>query len=191
MGFLLSFLFLSLTPEAQAEDTRILVAYYSETGHTESMAKALAEGMATVAGVEVVLRSVDDVSEQEILQADGILVGTPVHWGSLSARVKDFLDKVGGLLDTESHGEGRTGGAFCTGGAVSSGKELARLAILAAFLNLRFVAVGGLASDGFGNLGAQATTGPEDPGFSAAELDEARRTGERFARITQAFHQAR
>ena len=110
--------------------------------------KGVGRGDGHGAGVEVVLRSVDDVSEQEILQADGILVGTPVHWGSLSARVKDFLDKVGGLLDTESHGEGRTGGAFCTGGAVSSGKELARLAILAAFLNLRFVAVGGLASDG-------------------------------------------
>ncbi len=175
----------------EAGQTRVLVAYHSQTGHTESMAKALAEGIGKVAGVEVVLRSVDDVSEQEILQADGILVGTPVYWGSLSARVKGFLDQVGGVLDEESHGEGRTGGAFCTGGAVSSGKELARLAILAAFLNMRFVAVGGLEGDGFGNLGAQATTGPEDPGLSEAELDEARRSGERFARITQAIHQAR
>ena len=168
----------------QPEQVRVLVAYYSETSHTESMAKALAEGMATVAGVEVVLRSVDDVREQEISEADGILVGTPVHWGSLSTRVKGFLDRVGGVLNEEGLGEGRTGGAFCTGGAASSGKELARLAILAAFLNLRFVVVGGLAGDGFGNLGAQATTGPEDPGLSAAELDDARRTGERFARIT-------
>jgi NAD(P)H dehydrogenase (quinone) len=167
------------------------VAYYSETGHTASVAKALTEGMARVAGVEVTLRSVEAVSDQDILEADGILVGTPVHWGSLSSRVKDFLDQVGSVLDGESHGEGRTGGAFCTGGATSSGKELARLSILAAFLNLRFIAVGGLASDGFGNLGAQATTGPEDPGLSAAELDEARRSGERFARITKQFKERR
>ena len=198
MRFLFPFMVLWLAPVGvfqageleQAERTRVLVAYYSETGHTESMAKAMAAGMATVAGVEVVLRSVGDVSDQEILLADGILVGTPVHWGSLSARAKDFLDQVGRVLAEESHGEGRTGGAFCAGGAVSSGKELARLAILAAFLNMRFVAVGGLTGDGFGNLGAQATTGAEDLGLSAAELDEARRSGERFARITQAMHQA-
>lgn len=181
----------SVESTEQSEQTRVLVAYYSETGHTESMAKALAEGMTRVAGVEIILRSVDAVSQQEILDADGILVGTPVHWGSLSARVKDFLDRVGRVLDDESHGEGRTGGAFCTGGATSSGKELARLSILAAFLNLRFVAVGGLAGDGFGNLGAQATTGPEDPGLSAAELDEARLSGERFARITKEFKEGR
>jgi NAD(P)H dehydrogenase (quinone) len=191
MGFVLSFMILSLTAQVQNEDTRILVAYYSETGHTESMAKALAEGVAGVAGVKVTLRSVADVEEEEILEADGILVGTPVHWGSLSAEVKDFLDHVGGVLDSENHGEGRTGGAFCTGGAVSSGKELARLAILAAFLNLRFVVVGGLSADGYGNLGAQATTGPEDPGLSAAELDEARQSGERFARITKQFKEGR
>ncbi|MGH9460594.1 MAG: flavodoxin family protein [Vicinamibacteria bacterium] len=202
MRFLFPFIVLSVFPlgvsraqtaasAEQPEQTRVLVAYYSETGHTESMAKALAEGMARVAGVEITLRSVDAVSQQEILGADGILVGTPVHWGSLSSRVKDFLDQVGSVLDEESHGEGRTGGAFCTGGATSSGKELARLSILAAFLNLRFIAVGGLAGDGFGNLGAQATTGPEDPGLSAAELDEARRSGERFARITKQLKEGR
>ena len=188
MGFLFSFIVVWLAPAApQIEETRVLVAYYSETGHTESLAKAVVEGMASVGGVQVVLRKVDEVSEEEILEADGILVGTPVHWGSLNARVKDFLDRVGRALEGDSHGEGRTGGAFCTGGAVSSGKELARLAILTAFLNMRFIAVGGLTADGFGSLGAQATTGPEDPGISAGELEEARRSGERFARITREF----
>lgn len=202
MRFLFPFIVLWLAPAGvsrageheqaeQAEQARVLVVYHSVTGHTESMAKALAEGMAAVAGVQVVLRSVDDVTDQDISEADGILVGTPVHWGSLSARVKGFLDRVGGVLNEEGLGEGRTGGAFCTGGTASSGKELARLAILAAFLNLRFVAVGGLAGDGFGNLGAQATTGPEDPGISPEELDEARRSGERFARITRQLKERR
>lgn len=175
----------------QAQQTRVLLAYHSQTGHTEVMAKALAEGMADVTDVQAILRPVDEVGDQEILQADGILVGTPVHWGSLSVPVKAFLDRVGALLDEESHGEGRTAGAFCTGGAVSSGKELARLTILAAFLNLRFVVVGGLATDGFGSLGAQATTGPDDPGLSGGELEEARITGERFARITKQLKQGR
>lgn len=201
MRFLLASLVLSGTlftgshavglPQAeQVGQARVLVAYHSDTGHTETMARALAEGMARVRGVEVTLRPVDEVEDEEILQADGIAVGTPVHWGSLSVPVKTFLDRVGVVLDAELHGEGRTAGAFCTGGAVSSGKELARLAILAAFLNLRFLVVGGIAPDGYGNLGPQATTGPEDPGLSEAELDEARQSGERFARITKQFKQS-
>ena len=208
MRILLSFLFSCLTlvagleagqppqaePGPRTEEqalARVLVAYHSRTGNTESMAKAVAEGVGAVDGVVVTIKAVGEVSEQDILQADGILLGTPVHWGSLAVPAKDFLDRVGEVLDNQTHGEGRTAGAFCTGGAVSSGKELARLAILAAFMNLRFVVVGGLAADGFGNLGAQATTGPEDPGISATELDEARRSGERFARITKQYKEGR
>ncbi|MDH3401987.1 MAG: NAD(P)H-dependent oxidoreductase [Acidobacteriota bacterium] len=164
--------------------TIVLVAYDSETGNTEALGRALAEGVASVEGVESVLRRISAVTDEEILRADGILVGTPVIWGSLSAGAKGFLDRVGRVLDEEIHGEGRTAGAFCTGGAPAAGKELARLAILAAFLNMRFTVIGGLELDGFGSLGAGATTGPSDPGLSTAELETARRSGERFARIT-------
>lgn len=171
--------------------TVVLVAYHSETGNTEGLAKAVAEGVSAVPGVAAVLRSVTDASDAEISSADGILVGTPVHWANLHSEVKSFLDRIGTLLDPEIHGEGRAGGAFCTAGAPSSGKELARMAVLAAFLNMRFVVVGGVQSDGFGNLGAEATTGPADPGLSEAELEEARRSGERFGRITAGLARSR
>ncbi len=62
---------------------------------------------------------------------------------------------------------------------------MARLSVLAAFLQMRFIVIGGVAADGFGTLGAQATTGPEDPGLSKEEKEEARRFGERFARLTR------
>ncbi len=64
------------------------------------------------------------------------------------------------------------------------GKDLARLTILSAFLTMRFVIVGGVEAEGFGTLGPEATTGPADPGISEKELEEARRFGERFARMT-------
>ncbi|MCH7667520.1 MAG: flavodoxin family protein [Acidobacteria bacterium] len=171
--------------------TRVLVAYYSETGNTEALGRALVEGMTSVAGVEPVFRKVSEASDDDIRRADGILIGTPVYWASLHARVKEFIDRVGRVLDQEIHGEGRTAGAFCTGGAAASGKELARLTILAAFLNMRFVIIGGLEVDGFGTLGAEATTGPADPGLSEQEIEAARRSGARFARITAELAQAR
>lgn len=176
-----------------ADQPSVLVVFDSRTGHTEKMARTVAEGVAEVEGVRVVVRGREDVRDEEILSASGILLGSPVHWASLSAESKMFLERVGQVLTKAKElGPGstpktRTAGAFVTGGAVSSGKELARLAILSAFLNMRFVVVGGEEADGFGTLGAQATTGESDPGLSEAELDEARRFGKRFASMTLAL----
>ena len=50
---------------------------------------------------------------------------------------------------------------------------------------MRFVVIGGVDEEGYGTLGAQATTGPSDPGLNEKELSEARRFGERFARLTR------
>ena len=199
MRFLLTLLIGSiLVPQAATpatvespETTRVLVAYHSQTGNTEALARQIAAAVDSVASVEVTLRKIEDVSDQDIRGADGILVGTPVYWASLHARVKDFLDRVGRVLDPKTLGEGRTAGAFCTGGAPSSGNELARIAILSALLNMRFVVIGGVETDGFGTLGAAATTGPADPGLSEDEFEAARLSGARFARITAELAQAR
>ncbi len=174
-----------------AASVTILIAYDSRTGSTESLARAVVEGVESVPGATGVLRKQADVEAAEITHADGILVGSPVHWGNLSAKTKEFLDQVGGALAStgelgvDSTPTNRTAGAFVTGGSVSSGKELARLAILAAFLNFKFVVIGAEDAGGFGTLGAQATTGPSDPGVSEAELEEARRFGVRFATLTK------
>ncbi len=171
---------------AQQAPTRILVVYYSETGNTQGLAKSVRDGAASVAAVEVLLRKVSEASDEEILAADGIALGTPVHWANLSANAKRFLDRVAEVFwKKKTTGEGRTAAAFCTGGAVAAGKDLARLSILAAFLEMRFLVMGGVDAEGFGTLGAQATTGPDDPGLSEKELAEARRFGERFARLTR------
>jgi len=108
-----------------------------------------------------------------------------VHWSNLSVETKRFLDRAGDALwKAKTTGEGRTAGAFCTGGAPAMGKEMARLSILSAFLVMRFVVIGGVEAGGYGTLGPEATTGPPDAGVSEKELEEARRFGERFARLT-------
>ncbi len=193
LGFQWFFLVALCSAGAQgAAQTRVLVAFHSETGHTEAMAGAVAEGAASVEGVEVILRAVDQVGEEDILRTHGILVGTPVYWAGLSAQTKGFLDRVGVTLSGANRlvDEGRTAGAFCTGGSISSGKEMARLAILAAFLNMRFIVIGGVDATGHGTLGAQATFPSEKKAPSPEELEEARLSGERFARVTNQMHRA-
>lgn len=184
---------LTLVPSPQDERPQILVVHDSRTGFTETMARAVAEGAASVEGITVRSVPMAAVEDADIVRASGILVGSPVHWAGASADTRRFLERLGGALsNNEELGPGstarlRAGGAFVTAGAVSSGKELARVEILAALLNMRFVVVGGDEPDGFGTLGPQATTGESDPGLSDAELAEARRFGERFARMTLAL----
>jgi NAD(P)H dehydrogenase (quinone) len=179
----------ALTGLARAEPT-ILIAFDSRTGHTERLARAIEEGVSEVEGIRAVVKRSSEVREEDIVASSGILLGSPVHWGSLSAESKSFLERVGAaLVQAKELGPGstprlRSAGAFVTGGATSSGKDLARLAILTGFLNMRFIAVGGEEPDGFGTLGAQATTGESDPGVSDSEISEARRFGARFAAVT-------
>jgi len=55
----------------------ILVLYYSRTGNTEKMAKAVAEGAKAVQGVEVELAYY--VTPETLTSFDAILVGVPYH----------------------------------------------------------------------------------------------------------------
>ncbi len=55
----------------------------------------------------------------------------------------------------------------------------------AALLAMRFVIIGGVNEDGFGTLGAQAATAGKPPGISDRDRADARRLGERFARLTR------
>lgn len=171
---------------------RILIAYHSDSGNTEKLARAVQKGAASVAGVEVILKKTADVKDEEILQAAGIALGTPVHWSNMSAESRLFLDHVGAVLwKAKRNGDGRTAGAFCTGGGVAMGKDVARLSILSAFLTMRFTVIGGVDAAGFGTTGPQATTGPDDPGVSPKEEEEARQFGERFARLTRQIRASR
>ena len=175
-----------------APPVRILIAYHSRTGNTEKMAVAVREGAASGAGVEAILRKVAEVTSDDIVKADGIVLGTPVEWGSLSAESKRFIDRVGEVLGKAgaTYGEGRTAAVFCTGGGPSNGQEMARMSAIAGFLAMRFVIVGGVNEEGFGSLGPQAVTAGKPPGVNDLDRAEARRFGERFARITRQLRTA-
>ncbi len=176
---------------AAAAPVRILIAYHSVTGNTEALAKSVRVGVARVDGVEAVLRKTADVSAEDILRSDGIVLGAPVYWQDMSAESRHFVERVGEVLAKagKTLGEGRTAGVFCTAGAVASGKDLTRLSALAAFLAMRFIVIGGVDEEGYGITGPQATTGGR-PGISEKERDEARRFGERFARLTKQIRSA-
>jgi len=74
--------------------TRILIVYHSQTGNTEKMAGAVAEGAASIENTEVILKEAKDASLKDLLGCDGLVIGTPENFGYMSGAVKDFFDRT-------------------------------------------------------------------------------------------------
>jgi len=110
---------------------RVLVVYDSKTGHTEKMAYAVAEGAKRVRGVNVEVKKVDQTRIKDLLDADGIIIGSPTYYGQMSAKIKALIDK-----SVKIHGklEGKVGAAFTSSGGTASGAETTLLSILQAML---------------------------------------------------------
>ena len=71
---------------------KVLIVYYSHTGNTEKMAKAIAEGVGTVQGVEVELKSYE--SPEKLVNFDAILIGVPTYHHNMTNNIKNFLEEI-------------------------------------------------------------------------------------------------
>lgn len=74
---------------------RLLLVYSSQTGRTAALKDAVCEGIRE-AGDEITLRVLPALAAgiDDLLWADGLLIGTPENFGYLSGAVKDFLDRT-------------------------------------------------------------------------------------------------
>ena len=68
---------------------KVLVVYYSMSGNTEKLAKAI-HGEAAK-NHESYLRKVDEVEQKWLNKHDILFVGSPTHGGEISAPVKKFM----------------------------------------------------------------------------------------------------
>ncbi|HON59588.1 MAG TPA: NAD(P)H-dependent oxidoreductase [Smithella sp.] len=73
---------------------KILIVYHSQTGHTEKMAQAVAQGAKSIEGVEVFLKKASGTTTEDLLSADGLAIGTPENFGYMSGMIKDFFDRT-------------------------------------------------------------------------------------------------
>ncbi|MGB9853379.1 MAG: flavodoxin family protein, partial [Candidatus Bathyarchaeales archaeon] len=110
---------------------KILVVYDSKTGNTEKMAFAVAEGAKQVGGVEVVVKKVDQTSLEDLIGADGIIIGSPTHFGQMSSKLKALIDES---VKIHEKLEGKVGAAFTSSGGTATGAETTLLSILQAML---------------------------------------------------------
>ena len=141
--------------------TRVLVLYYSFHGHTERMARAVAEGVAEGCGQPADLHRVPETMPAEVRQRSGgiddaatpvakvddlpdydaIVFGTPTRYGNMCGQMRSFLDQTGALWQ---RGElvGKVGSVFTSSATQHGGQESTILSFHTTLLHLGMVVVG-------------------------------------------------
>lgn len=116
--------------------SRLLVVHHSPTPTVRALTDAVVAGANDdeISGVEVVVVPALEAGAEDVLAADGYLLGTPANFGYMSGALKHFFDTIflqagGALADDGSAGSGTGGrkpyglwvhGRYDTTGAVRS-----------------------------------------------------------------------
>lgn len=182
------FLLLACTLYAQ-ENRSVLIVYFSKNGHTKLMAEKVAEGARSVDKTQVKLRPVKEASTTDLLEADAIILGSPVYNANVAPAMQEFINS---WPFKNAPLKNKLGAAFTTAGGLSAGEELVQLNLLHSMLIFGMVVVGG--ESWKSAFGASAITG-EKPFKTEGDLkkideqflQKAQNLGRRVAKVSHRF----
>jgi multimeric flavodoxin WrbA len=97
----------------------LLIVYHTGGVKTAQMAEAVARGATTEEGVRVVVKRCAEAGPEDVLAADGLILGTPENFGYMSGMMKDFLERV--FYPCEGKVEGRPYALFVGAGQDGTG----------------------------------------------------------------------
>lgn len=190
----------------------ILVLYYSRGGSVANLARQIARGVAEVPGCNARLRTVPSVapvtevaappvpdsgapyvSAEDLLQCDGLVLGSPTRFGNMAAPMKYWLDGLGaqwasGVL------AGKPAAVFTSTASMHGGQESTLLSMHLPLLHHGCLIVGipfthselSHTRSGGTPYGASHVAGAsDDPQPSDEEIILARALGRRVADIAQ------
>jgi multimeric flavodoxin WrbA len=74
----------------------LLIVYHTQTGNTRRLAEAVRRGAGheLIEAVDVRYLTASQAGPEDLLWADGLLLGTPENFGYMSGGMKDFLDRT-------------------------------------------------------------------------------------------------
>ena len=104
---------------------KVVIIYYSRTGNTEAMAKAVAQGVEDE-GVETEVKRVDYATSYDFMSADAVAFGSPCYFAYMSGKLKDFFDRMLQVLDKVID---KPAAAFISAGEETDGGKEALLSI--------------------------------------------------------------
>jgi NAD(P)H dehydrogenase (quinone) len=195
---------------------KVAIIYYSQTGTTHKLARAVEKG-AAVAGAETRLLRVRETAPGEVYGgiaswkqhleetsdireatnedlewADAIIFGTPTRYGLPSAQLKNFIDQTGALW-AKGALTNKIGSSFATAATAHGGQEATILSLNTIFYhwNMIIVAPGYVEPSQFaaGNpYGASFTSNNAELNPDETALTSARLQGKRVAEIAAKFN---
>ncbi|MCK5306945.1 MAG: NAD(P)H-dependent oxidoreductase [Candidatus Omnitrophica bacterium] len=125
---------------------KVAVIYYSRGGTTKRMAEVIADEIKK-SGADADISSVSEIEASQLLEYDGIIIGSPTYYGTMAAQIKELLDK-----SVAFHGEldGIIGAAFSSAANLAGGNETTILSILQAMLIHGMIIQGDFQGDHYG-----------------------------------------
>jgi NAD(P)H dehydrogenase (quinone) len=152
----------------------VLVLYFSKGGNTRKIAEHVAEGIRSVSGVDAILKSTQEVTKDDFVNAAGIIAGSPVYFGGMAADLKRVFDEFVGV---RTKIENKVGAAFASSGFWAGGNETTLMSILQCMLIYGMIIVGDPMS-ATGHYGAAAVAAPDEKA-----ADTAHKLGARVAEL--------
>jgi multimeric flavodoxin WrbA len=108
------------------------------------MASQISKG-AENAGVNAILKKVEACTLDDLIEADGIAVGSPTHYSNMAWQIKRLLDETILTFYNQGHSlKDKVCGCFTSTGAHSEGKECLRMLELAFGFALKMKIVPGI-----------------------------------------------
>jgi len=140
--------------------TEILVLYYSRYGHVADMANIIARGVSAVPGCSARIRTVPPVSptieavepdipasgppyvtDDDLKECDGLILGSPTRFGNMAAPLKYFLDSTGGQWASGTL-IGKPAAVFTSTATMHGGQESTLLSMMLPLLHHGMIIVG-------------------------------------------------
>lgn len=133
--------------------TEVLVLYYSRHGSTAELARHVVRGAESVTGVTARLRTVPPVAttttaidpavpasgppyatHDDLIQCDGVALGSPTRFGNMAAPLKHFLDGTA-LLWQRGTLAGKPACVFTSTGTLHGGQETTLVSMMMPLLH--------------------------------------------------------
>jgi NAD(P)H dehydrogenase (quinone) len=109
---------------------QLLITYYSETGNTIKMAEEIAHG-AEGFGITVKAKRIEDCELKDLVEADGIIVGSPTYFSNVAWQVKKLIDESIVLYRRSYQLSEKVGGCFTSAGTRRDGETCIKMLELA------------------------------------------------------------
>lgn len=140
--------------------SEILVLYYSQGGSTAEMAQVITHGVEEIPGMQARLRTVPNVSTvceatedvipdsgapyvtlNDLVECDGLIIGSPTYFGNMSAAMKHFIDSTSSLWMSGDLA-GKPAGVFTATASMHGGQESTLLSMMLPLFHHGMILVG-------------------------------------------------